>query len=65
MRPARLREGRGAVDPLPAPVLYMGIQPRRLYIPIPEQFRNGPNVVAVSRQVREGMRAVTSGSAWA
>jgi hypothetical protein len=41
----------GAVDPFPAPIQYMGINHRRLHVPMSEEFLNRANVIAIFQQV--------------
>ena len=46
----------GAVDPLPAMVQHVGVDHRRLYIPMPEEFLNGADVISTLQELSsEGM----------
>jgi hypothetical protein len=41
----------GAVDPLPATVQHVGIDHRRLHIPMPEEFLNAADIVAIFQEM--------------
>jgi hypothetical protein len=41
----------GAVDPLPATVQHVGVYHRRLHIPMPEEFLNGADIVAIFQEM--------------
>jgi hypothetical protein len=43
----------GGVDPFPTPVQHVGIHHRRLHVPMPEQFLNRTDVIAVFQQMRD------------
>ena len=48
----------GTIDPLPAPVQHVGVDHRRLYIPMPEEFLNGADIVAIFQRVANEWRSV-------
>jgi hypothetical protein len=41
----------GAVDPFPTPVQHVGVDHRRLHVPMPEQFLNCADGIAVFQQI--------------
>jgi hypothetical protein len=51
-RPPASEAVRGAVNPLPTLFEHVTVSHRRLHVPMPEQFLNGADVLAICQQVR-------------